>query len=89
LKARRPFEEVLCAALALPPDERALLIDELLASLEASQEEIDAAWAQEIEKRIRDLDEGRVEAIDGELVMQRLRSRRELNSRRFGNDPLR
>jgi hypothetical protein len=42
--------------------------------LTASQAEIDA-WAGEIERRIRDFDEGRVEAIDGELVMQKLRSR--------------
>lgn len=72
------FEEILCAALALPPDERALLADELLVSLDApDQEEIDGAWAEEIEKRIRDFDEGRVEAIDGEVVMRKLRSRRE------------
>jgi len=40
------------------------------------QKQIDDAWAEEAERRMREIDEGKVEAIDGELVMQRLRSRR-------------
>jgi putative addiction module component (TIGR02574 family) len=72
------FEEILSAALALPPGMRAMLADHLLASLDApNQKEIDAVLGQkEVERRIRDIDEGRVETIDGELVMQKLRSRR-------------
>jgi putative addiction module component (TIGR02574 family) len=70
------FEEIICAALSLPPEERAMLADQLLESLDSpNQEEIDAVWAIEIEKRIREIDEGKVELIDGEAVMQRLRSR--------------
>lgn len=71
------FDEILSTALGLPSDERAMLADHLLASLDGlSQEEIDAAWAEEIEKRIRDIDEGKVELIPGEEVMIKLRSRR-------------
>lgn len=40
-----------------------------------NQKQIDDAWAEEAERRMREIDEGKVEAIDGELVMQRLRSR--------------
>ena len=70
------FKEILNAALQLPPGKRAELADYLLISVdEADQKAIDAAWAEEIERRMRDLDEGRVEAVDGELVMERLRSR--------------
>ena len=77
------FEEVLSAALALPPGMRAMLADHLLESLNPpNQKEIDAAWAEEIERRIRDIDEGEVETIDGELVMQELRSRRRRPIRR-------
>jgi len=37
------FEEILCAALSLPPEERATLADHLLSSLDGpDQEEIDA-----------------------------------------------
>ena len=70
------FDEILSAALSLPPDERAMLADHLLASLDGpNQKEIDAAWAEEVERRSREIDEGKVELIDGELVMERLRAR--------------
>ena len=71
------FAEILLAALSLPEEDRAMLADHLLESLTPpNQKEIDAAWADEVERRIREIDEGKVEMIDGELVMQKLRSRR-------------
>ena len=70
------YDEILSAALSLPPYERAMLVERLLESLKGpNQEKIDAAWGEEAERRMREIDEGRVEAIDGELVMQRLRAR--------------
>jgi putative addiction module component (TIGR02574 family) len=70
------FEEIMSAALALPPGARAMLADHLLESLDApNQEEIDAAWAEEIERRMRDIDEGRVKLIPGDEVLAELRSR--------------
>jgi putative addiction module component (TIGR02574 family) len=63
------FDQILKAALALPPGTRAMLADHLLASLDGpTQKEIDAAWAEEIERRIREIDEGKVELVDGDLV---------------------
>lgn len=63
------FEEILSAALSLSPNERAMLAEHLLASLDGpDQNEIDAAWAEEAERRMSEIDEGKVEAIDGELV---------------------
>lgn len=71
------FEEILSAALALPPGMRAALADHLLASRDGEdQKRIDTLWAEEAERRIREIDEGKVETIDGELVMRELRSRR-------------
>jgi len=70
------FEEILSAALSLSPTERAMLADHLLSSLDGPhQKEIDAAWAEEAERRMREIDEGKVELIDGELVMEKLRAR--------------
>ena len=70
------FDEILKAALSLPPGERAMLADHLLASLDPpDQREIDAAWGEEAERRMREIGEGKVELIDGELVMEKLRSR--------------
>jgi hypothetical protein len=55
---------------------RAALADHLLTSLDGEdQKRIDALWGEEAERRLREIDEGEVEMIDGELVMQRLRSR--------------
>lgn len=70
------FDEILSAALALPPNARAMLVGHLLESLDGSEQtEIDAAWAEEIERRVRDIDDGRVELIPGEEVLAELRSR--------------
>ena len=75
------FEEILSAALELPPEMRAMLAEHLLLSLDGpNQKQIDDAWAEEAERRMREIDEGTVEAIDGELVMQRIRSRRRLQN---------
>lgn len=70
------FEALLQAALALSPADRAILADYLLQSPDGtSHEEIDRIWGEEIERRIRALDEGRVDLIPGEEVLAQLRSR--------------
>jgi putative addiction module component (TIGR02574 family) len=70
------FDELMRAALELPAGERAMLANHLLESLDdPNQAKIDAAWAEEIERRIRDIDEGKVKLIPGEEVLAELRSR--------------
>ena len=70
------FEEILSAALALPPEMRAMLADHLLTSLDGpDQKRIDALWAEEAERRIKEIDDGVVTPIPGEEVMNRLRAR--------------
>jgi putative addiction module component (TIGR02574 family) len=70
------LESLLKAALALSPADRAVLVDYLLDSLDGtSQEEIDSVWREEIERRIRAIDEGSVDLIPGEEVLAKLRSR--------------
>lgn len=71
------FEEIFRAALSLPPASKAMLADYLLTSLDGpDQKRIDALWAEEDERRLKEIDEGKVETIDAELVMYELRSRR-------------
>jgi putative addiction module component (TIGR02574 family) len=54
---------------ALPPEERELLVDQLLESLnEPAAAELDAAWDAEIESRLAAYDRGEVQAIDAEEV---------------------
>ncbi len=59
-----PSDKLFEAAMSLPPEARAALASALIESLdEEVDEDAEAAWAQEIEKRIRDMDEGRVRSI--------------------------
>jgi len=54
------FDQILKAALALPPDARAMLADHLLASLDApNQKRIEAVWNDEAERRVQATQEGR------------------------------
>jgi putative addiction module component (TIGR02574 family) len=68
-------ETVFSAALALPTKKRAELAHRLIESLDgppptaAEQAEIDAAWAREIERREKEIDEGKAELIPFEDVM--------------------
>jgi putative addiction module component (TIGR02574 family) len=70
------FDDIIKDALSLPPGERAMLADHLLDSLGwEKQKEIDALWAQEAERRSKEIDDGVVTLIPGEEVMRRLRDR--------------
>jgi len=56
--------ELLDAALRLPEDARADLATRLLESLEPAEEgDVEAAWAEEIKRRVDDLESGRETAI--------------------------
>jgi putative addiction module component (TIGR02574 family) len=75
-KSINTYEEIMNAALALPPGERVLLAEQLMDSLPADDHErIEALWAEEAERRNREIEDGIVKAIPGEEVMNRLRSR--------------
>ena len=57
---KRDWEELLREALALPPEARASLAGSLIDSLDATiDDDVEAAWDQEIARRIRDLDAGK------------------------------
>jgi putative addiction module component (TIGR02574 family) len=76
------YEEIMSAAMALSPNERGMLAEHLIKSLDAEyqleaedQERIDKLWAEEAERRNQEIEDGIVKAIPGEEVMNRLRSR--------------
>ncbi len=58
--------KVLEEALALSAEERARLAAKLIESLDVEPEEegVEAAWRHEVSRRVRELDEGTVEAVD-------------------------
>ncbi len=54
-----PLESIEAEALLLSPEDRAVLADHLLASL-ATEREVEDAWAVEIERRIIEVEAGRM-----------------------------
>ena len=66
--------ELLKKALALPPEARAALAGSLSESLddEPCDEGVEAAWNEEIKRRIEEIDSGKVQMIPYEEVRRRL-----------------
>ena len=66
--------ELLKKALALPPEARAALAGSLLESLddEPADEGVEAAWDEEIKRRIEEIDSGKIQMIPYEEVRRRL-----------------
>jgi putative addiction module component (TIGR02574 family) len=67
-------EEVESAALQLPRKVRARLAERLITSLD-EEDEIEAAWNEEIARRVREVDSGEVKLVPGKQVMDRIRAR--------------
>ncbi len=69
--------ELLKKALALPPKARAALAESLLESLDdqPAEEGVEAAWSEEIKRRIEEIDSGKVQMIPYEEVRRRLLAR--------------
>jgi putative addiction module component (TIGR02574 family) len=66
--------ELLEKALTLSAQERGLLIDRLVETLdnEPAEEGVQAAWEEEIKRRVDDIRSGRVKTIPGEQVLREL-----------------
>jgi putative addiction module component (TIGR02574 family) len=75
------IEKLLKDALALPREDRARLANALQESLELgsgehlAEVEWEAVWTAEIERRLRDFDEGRASAISYEEFKNRMSAR--------------
>ena len=67
--------QLLREALSLPPKARADIAGTLLRSLDVEDDpDVEAAWAVEIERRLRDVQSGKVKLIPWEQVRRRLRA---------------
>jgi putative addiction module component (TIGR02574 family) len=72
----RDAAEVLREALALPSEERAALVESLIASLDdAADDGVEQAWNEEIDRRVQQIDSGTIPLIPPEAARHRLRSR--------------
>jgi putative addiction module component (TIGR02574 family) len=60
---------------SLPIDLKIELIDKLLESISPSQSEIDELWKVEVERRIDEVESGKVKTIPGDEVFAKIRER--------------
>jgi putative addiction module component (TIGR02574 family) len=65
-------KQLMDKAALLPVEERALMVDSLLRSLNQPESEIDKKWAKEAKRRLAELRAGRLEAIPGEDVFAKI-----------------
>ena len=70
-------KQILRDALALPPEELAQLVEQLLATLQSPPDpKLDELWAREAEDRLNAYDRGELEAVPAESVFETIRRQR-------------
>ena len=67
------LEALQAQALQLSPEERAQLADRLITSL-FEDHDIEAAWAEEVERRIADIESGRSKLVPVSEAIARVRN---------------
>ena len=74
-----PLKQLEAEALELPLQDRAQLVQRLIASLDQDAvddpAEVERAWEEEIRRRLAELESGRAELIPADQVFAELRSR--------------
>lgn len=64
-------ETIMTEALQLPREARALIAEKLLESLDLDEAfEVSQEWREEIARRCREIDEGKVDLIPGDQVLK-------------------
>ncbi len=59
-------------AVSLPVEDRALIVESLLQSLNQSKSEIDKKWAKIAIKRLTEIRSGKVKPVDGKEVFNKI-----------------
>ncbi len=67
--------EIIHEAEALPVEERTLVVESLLRSLNPPDPEIDREWAVVAKRRLEELRSGQVKPVPGDEVFARIRER--------------
>ena len=65
-------QDLIDEAISLPIEERALLVDTILRSMNPSNEETNKKWASEAKARLEELRSGKVKPIPGEEVFKKI-----------------
>ena len=69
------IEDLIDEVGSLPVEERAMLVDSLLRSLNPPESDMDKKWAAIARRRLDEVRSGTVETVPGERVFDRLRKR--------------
>ncbi len=64
-------KDLITEAIDLPREERAIIVDSILKSLNPTQADIDKKWAEVAKRRLKELRSGEVRSIPGVDVFQR------------------
>lgn len=67
------IDELSRKARALPPEQRVRLAEELLATVQEVDPAAEAAWDEEIKRRIQEIDSGKAKLIPAEEVFAEVR----------------
>jgi len=71
-------ESLLNQALQMPAQDRAVIAERLISSLDTEiDQDVEMAWQQEVQKRVDEVDKGVVACIPWEKVLLRLRGNSE------------
>lgn len=68
-------KDLIAEAVSLPVEERAMVVDSLLRSLNPPESQVDKRWAAVAKRRLEQLRSGEVKAVPGEEVFQRIGNR--------------
>jgi putative addiction module component (TIGR02574 family) len=63
--------DLIAEAIALPVEERAMVVDSLLKSLNPPETDIDKRWASVARRRVAELRSGEVKAVPGDEVFEK------------------
>lgn len=65
-------KDVIAEAISLPIEDRAMVVDAILKSLNPTESDIDKKWAAVARQRLQELRSGEVEGMPGDDVFQRI-----------------
>ena len=69
------IENIIREASELPVEDRVMVIDSLLRTLNMPNPDIDQAWSETAKRRLAELRSGRVQPIPGNEVFSRIKER--------------
>ena len=68
-------KEIIQEAATLPVEERAIVVDSLLRTLNPPDAKIDRAWVRIAQRRLTDLRAGRIQSVSGDQVFAKVKER--------------